>query len=104
MFEFFGPGTEALSATGMATVCNMSAEIGSTSCIFPFTDSMARYLSATKRSGIAQLANSYKDVLFRPDEGAEKHYDDIIEIDLDALEPHTSTGPSHQISLIPFLR
>ncbi|KAL7973218.1 aconitase family domain-containing protein [Trichoderma sp. SZMC 28014] len=68
VFEFFGPGTEALSATGMATVCNMSAEIGSTSCIFPFTDSMARYLSATKRSGIAQLANSYKDVLFRPDE------------------------------------
>jgi aconitate hydratase len=102
VFEFFGPGTETLGATAMATVCNMSAEIGSTSCIFPFTDSMARYLSATKRSGIAKLANSYKDFLLRPDEGAEKHYDDIIEIDLDTLEPHIN-GPftpdlSHPLS------
>ena len=69
VFEFFGPGTETLGATAMATVCNMSAEVGSTSCIFPYTDSMARYLSATKRSRIAQLANSYKNVLLQADAG-----------------------------------
>ncbi|KAF9729399.1 aconitate hydratase [Paraphaeosphaeria minitans] len=102
VFEFFGPGTESLSATSMATVCNMSAEIGSTSCLFPYTDAMARYLSATKRPGIAQLANQYQNVLLRPDEGAEHHYDDVIEIDLDTLEPHIN-GPftpdlSHPLS------
>jgi aconitate hydratase len=67
VFEFFGPGTETLGATAMATVCNMSAESGSTSCIFPYTESMARYLSATKRSVITQLAHTYKNVLLQAD-------------------------------------
>ncbi|OAK99371.1 aconitate hydratase [Phaeosphaeriaceae sp. SRC1lsM3a] len=102
VFEFFGPGTETLGATAMATVCNMSAEIGSTSCIFPYTKSMSRYLSATKRSDLARLADTYKNVLLQADEGAEKHYDEIIEIDLDTLEPHIN-GPftpdlSHPLS------
>lgn len=102
VFEFFGPGTETLGATAMATVCNMSAEIGSTSCIFPYTDSMARYLSETKRSDIAQSANSYRKVLLQADEGADQYYDDIIEIDLSTLEPHIN-GPftpdlSHSLS------
>lgn len=102
VFEFFGTGTETLGATSMATVCNMSAEFGSTSCVFPHTDAMTRYLSATKRSGIAQLANQYRDVLLRADDGAEKYYDDIIDIDLDTLEPHIN-GPftpdlSHPLS------
>lgn len=86
----------------MATVCNMSAEIGSTSCIFPYSDSMGRYLSATKRDNIAKEANKYKDVLLTADVGSENHYDDVIEIDLDLLEPHIN-GPftpdlSHPLS------
>jgi aconitate hydratase len=102
VLEFFGPGTETLGATAMATVCNMSAEIGSTSCIFPYSEAMHRYLSATKRADIAHLANGYKDVLLTADEGAEKHYDTVIEIDLDSLEPHVN-GPftpdlSHPLS------
>ncbi|KAL5404471.1 hypothetical protein PMIN04_012587 [Paraphaeosphaeria minitans] len=102
VIEFFGPGTETLGATAMATVCNMSAEIGSTSCIFPYSESMARYLSATKRSAIARLASGYKDILLRADEGSDHYYDDIIEIDLDTLEPHVN-GPftpdlSHPLS------
>ncbi|GME26186.1 uncharacterized protein LTHEOB_3320 [Neofusicoccum parvum] len=99
--EFFGPGTETLGATAMATVCNMSAEIGSTSCIFPFSDAMARYLSATKRNFIADAARSNMGLL-RADEGSERYYDEIIEIDLDTLEPHIN-GPytpdlSHPLS------
>jgi aconitate hydratase len=102
VIEFFGPGCASLGATAMATVCNMSAEIGSTSCIFPYSESMGRYLSATKRDDIAQEANRYKDVLLTADEGSEHHYDDIIEIDLDTLEPHVN-GPftpdlSHPVS------
>ncbi|KAI4714446.1 hypothetical protein J4E89_000126 [Alternaria sp. Ai002NY15] len=100
--EFFGPGTQTLGATAMATVCNMSAEIGSTSCIFPYSEAMNRYLSATKRADVARLANGYKDILLTADEGSEKHYDTVIEIDLDSLEPHVN-GPftpdlSHPLS------
>ncbi|KAH7126637.1 aconitase family-domain-containing protein [Dendryphion nanum] len=102
VIEFFGPGTSTLGATAMATVCNMSAEIGSTSCIFPYSDSMARYLSATKRADIANLANGYKHVLLTADQGSEQHYDEVIEINLDTLEPHIN-GPftpdlSHPLS------
>ncbi|KAH7345815.1 aconitase family-domain-containing protein [Pyrenochaeta sp. MPI-SDFR-AT-0127] len=100
--EFFGPGTKTLGATAMATVCNMSAEIGSTSCIFPYSDSMARYLSATNRASIASLANGYKDDLLTADQGSEQYYDDVVEIDLNTLEPHIN-GPftpdlSHPLS------
>lgn len=102
VIEFFGPGTSTFGATAMATVCNMSAEIGSTSCIFPYSESMARYLSATKRSDIANLANGYREILLTADQGSEQHYDEVIEIDLDSLEPHIN-GPftpdlSHPLS------
>ncbi|KAL0934881.1 aconitate hydratase [Colletotrichum truncatum] len=92
IIEFFGPGTETLGATAMATVCNMSAEIGSTSCVFPYSEAMARYLAATKREDVAKYANSFKQVLLTADEGSDRFYDDIIEIDLSTLEPHIN-GP-----------
>lgn len=99
--EFFGPGTACLSATSMATIGNMSAEIGATSCIFPYSSSMSRYLHATNRSAIANAAEENIDLLI-PDVGSDKYYDDIIEIDLDELEP-TVNGPytpdiSHPLS------
>lgn len=85
----------------MATVCNMSAEIGSTSCIFPFSDAMARYLTATNRHYIATAARQNLNLL-QADEGSDKNYDEIIEIDLNKLEPHIN-GPftpdlSHSLS------
>lgn len=99
--EFYGPGTQTLGATAMATVCNMSAEIGSTSCIFPYSESMARYLEATKRGFIAEAASQHLELL-TADEGSERHYDEHIEINLDTLEPHIN-GPftpdlSHPLS------
>ncbi|KAM5347539.1 hypothetical protein ACJ41O_007363 [Fusarium nematophilum] len=102
VIEFFGPGTESLGATAMGTVCNMSAEVGSTSCIFPYSPAMARYLTATKRGDIARNADTFKEVLLTADPGSDKYYDDIIEIDLSTLEPHIN-GPftpdlSHPLS------
>ncbi|EME39951.1 aconitate hydratase-like protein [Dothistroma septosporum NZE10] len=87
--EYFGPGTENISCTGMATICNMGAEIGATTSIFPFNDRMYDYLKATKRQHIGDFARSYAQEL-REDEGCE--YDEIIEIDLNTLEPHIN-GP-----------
>lgn len=102
VIEFFGPGTETLGATAMATVCNMSAEVGSTSCIFPYSQAMARYLSATQRGDIARYADSFTETLLTADRGSEDYYDEVIEIDLSTLEPHIN-GPftpdlSHPLS------
>lgn len=92
VIEFFGPGTQTLGATAMATICNMSAEVGSTSCIFPHSPAMDRYLAATKRDYVAEAANQVRDVLLTADEGSHQYYDRVINIDLSSLEPHVN-GP-----------
>ncbi|KAF4499244.1 aconitate hydratase 1 [Fusarium agapanthi] len=102
VIEFFGPGAETLGATAMATVCNMSAEVGSTSCIFPYSQAMARYLTATKRGDISRYADGFTETLLTADHGSDDYYDEVIEIDLSTLEPHIN-GPftpdlSHPLS------
>ncbi|KAL4963431.1 aconitase family-domain-containing protein [Aspergillus stella-maris] len=92
VIEFFGPGTQTLGATAMATICNMSAEIGSTSCIFPYNEAMGRYLEATQRSHVIDRAQEVRTSLLTADEGADNYYDHVIEIDLSSLEPHVN-GP-----------
>src|ERR1700738_118133 len=87
--EYHGPGVESISCTGMATICNMGAEIGATTSVFPFNHRMSKYLHATGRGEIAKLAEKYTE-LMQPDEGAE--YDRLIELDLNTLEPHIN-GP-----------
>lgn len=89
--EYFGPGCASISATGKATICNMGAEHGATTSIFPYDDRMKAYLEATGRGGVARLAGENLDLL-RADDGAEKAYDRILELDLSTLEPHV-TGP-----------
>ncbi len=93
--EFFGPGTASLSATGKATVCNMGAEHGATTSVFPFDARMAVYLRATGRGEIASLAEQFAGAL-RADpeveEQPDKFYDRVVEIDLDKLEPYIN-GP-----------
>lgn len=88
--EYFGDGVDALSCTGMGTICNMGAEIGATTSVFPFNKSMDKYLTSTGRGNIAKFANAYKKDLLSADEGCE--YDQVIEIDLNKLEPHIN-GP-----------
>jgi len=87
--EYFGPGVDSISCTGMGTICNMGAEIGATTSVFPYNVRMHNYLKATSRADIADLADSYSSLL-TPDEGAP--YDRLVEINLDELEPHIN-GP-----------
>ena len=70
--EYFGPGTKTLSATGKGTICNMGAEIGATTSIFPYDEKMAEYLAITGREKVAELANEIKHMLVPDDEVIEK--------------------------------
>jgi aconitate hydratase len=93
--EYFGPGAESLSCTGKATICNMGAEIGATCSLFAYDEKMNEYLSGTNRKEIATLADNIKNYLradFEVYENPEIFYDQVIEINLDALEPHIN-GP-----------
>ena len=93
--EYFGEGADSLSATGKGTICNMGAEIGATCSVFAYDEKMAAYLKATSREEVAALADGIKDYL-RPDKEVyadpKKYYDQVIEINLNELEPHVN-GP-----------
>lgn len=93
--EYFGEGADSLSATGKGTICNMGAEIGATCSLFAYDEKMADYLRGTARADIAELANGVKEHL-RPDAEVyadpAKYYDQLIEINLDELEPYVN-GP-----------
>ncbi|MCX8677409.1 MULTISPECIES: aconitate hydratase [unclassified Apibacter] len=95
IIEYFGEGAESLSATGKGTICNMGAEVGATTSIFAYDENMSKYLKATGRTEIADIADKIKEEL-RSDkevyENPEKYYDQVVEIDLTSLEPHLN-GP-----------
>ncbi|QII72572.1 aconitate hydratase [Apibacter sp. B2966] len=95
IIEYFGEGAESLSATGKGTICNMGAEVGATTSIFAYDENMSKYLKATGRTEIADMADKIKEEL-RSDkevyENPEKYYDQVVEIDLTSLEPHLN-GP-----------
>ena len=95
IIEYFGPGAASLSATGKATICNMGAEVGATTSLFPFDLNMATYLRATGRDDVAEWATAVShyleadmDVQAQPD----SFYDRVIVINLSELEPHIN-GP-----------
>ncbi|KAK0663266.1 Aconitate hydratase [Lasiodiplodia hormozganensis] len=90
VIEYFGEGVSSLSSTGMATICNMGAETGATTSIFPYTEATAAYLDATSRSYLREEASRWRHN-FSADSGAE--YDRVINIDLSKLEPFIN-GPS----------
>jgi aconitate hydratase len=95
IIEYFGEGAESLSCTGKGTICNMGAEVGATCSVFPYDSSMRRYLEATGRKPVADLADQYSGCL-RPDpevaEDPGKYYDQYIRINLSELEPYVN-GP-----------
>jgi aconitate hydratase len=93
--EYFGEGAESLSCTGKGTICNMGAEIGATTSTFGFDQKMSDYLRGTDRADVADLAEQYAEHLTADPEvyeQPEKYFDQLIEIDLSALEPHIN-GP-----------
>lgn len=93
--EYFGDGAESLSCTGKGTICNMGAEIGATTSTFGYDVSMRRYLEATGRTEVADLADQVKEHLTADAEvyaNPEQYFDQVIEINLSELEPHLN-GP-----------
>ncbi|MCL9981498.1 MAG: aconitate hydratase [Bacteroidia bacterium] len=93
--EYFGEGASAMSCTGKGTICNMGAEIGATTSTFGYDDSMERYLRSTGRADVADLANGIREHLNADAEvyaNPENYFDEVIEIDLNTLEPHLN-GP-----------
>ncbi|MBF0107402.1 MAG: aconitate hydratase [Deltaproteobacteria bacterium] len=93
--EYFGEGTASISCTGKATICNMGAELGATTSLFPFDKKMAAYLAATDRADWAKMANEIAADLKADDDvikSPQKYYNKIVEINLDTLEPHI-VGP-----------
>ncbi|MDG1237585.1 MAG: aconitate hydratase [Flavobacteriales bacterium] len=93
--EYFGEGAQSISCTGKGTICNMGAEIGATTSTFGYDDSMRRYLSATGREEVVQLADEIAHHLTGDSEvyeNPENYFDQVIEINLDELTPHLN-GP-----------
>ena len=93
--EYFGDGAESLSATGKGTICNMGAEIGATTSVFSYDEKMGDYLRGTGRADIAEAAAAVRQHLRADDEvyaQPERFYDQLIEIDLNTLEPYVN-GP-----------
>jgi aconitate hydratase len=93
--EYFGEGSTSISCTGKGTICNMGAEIGATTSVFPFDERMSAYLRITNRADVAALAEGLADELTADKEvylNPEKYYDQVIEINLSRLEPYIN-GP-----------
>ncbi|MEI0580500.1 aconitate hydratase [Brachyspira pilosicoli] len=95
IIEYFGEGVNNLSAAGKASICNMGAEVGATTSIFPYDNNIKEYLIATGREEIAKLADENINNLKADEEvynSPEKYYNKIIEINLSELEPYIN-GP-----------
>ena len=95
IIEYFGEGAQSISCTGKGTICNMGAEVGATTSTFGYDESMERYLRATGRAAVAELANTVKLHLTGDPEvyaNPERYFDQLIEINLDELEPYIN-GP-----------
>lgn len=95
IIEYFGEGAESLSCTGKGTICNMGAEVGATTSTFGYDASMERYLRATGRADVAELANAVKAHLTGDPEvyaDPKSYFDEVIEINLSEMEPYVN-GP-----------
>ncbi len=77
IFEYFGPGVENLSTTDRATIGNMGAELGATTSMFPSDRRTREFLESQGRGHV------WTEIVADPD----ARYSEIIELDLDGLEP-----------------
>lgn len=80
VFEYAGPGVSTLTVPERATITNMGAELGATTSIFPADDMTRAFLKAQDReSDFVALAAD-----------ADAQYDQVVKIDLSALEPQVA--------------
>ena len=77
VFEYGGPGVASLSVPDRATITNMGAELGATTSIFPADEKTRDFLAKMGR------ADDFTELVA----DADAEYDEVIEIDLSALEP-----------------
>lgn len=77
IIEYGGEGVKTLSVPERATITNMGAELGATTSIFPSDEITLAFLKAQDR------ADDWTEILPDPD----AQYDEVINIDLCALEP-----------------
>ena len=95
VIEYFGPGCKTISCTGKATICNMGAELGATTSLFPYDERMDTYLKVTGRENLLSTIHNFeKDLVADPEtaQNPEKYYDLVIDINLSELEP-SLVGP-----------
>ena len=93
--EFCGAGLSSLSVPDRATLSNMCPEYGATASLFPVDQQTLRYLETTGRERqLIDLVERYtqEQGMFRTDESATPVFDELLELDLDAVEPSLA-GP-----------
>lgn len=103
VIEYFGEGVKSISCTGKATICNMGAELGATTSVFPYDERMKTYLGVTKRSDTAEVCDKYAHLLSADkevEENPEDFYEMVIDINLSELEPHV-VGPHSPDLAVP---
>ncbi len=101
--EFYGDGLANLPLADRATISNMSPEFGSTCAIFPIDEETVRYLALSGRSTAhVQLISDYARAqsLWRAKGAAPAAYTDVLELDLDSVEPSLA-GPSRPQDRVP---
>ena len=100
--EFFGPGLSALSIADRATLSNMSPEFGATSTLFPVDSNTLKYLNLTGRGALVDLVERYtrEQGLFRTDEDPEPLFNEVLDLDLESVEPSVA-GPKRPQDRVP---
>jgi len=93
--EFCGAGLSSLSVPDRATLSNMCPEYGATASLFPVDQQTLRYLETTGRDRpLIDLVERYtrEQGMFRTDQSSTPVFDELLELDLDAVEPSVA-GP-----------
>jgi aconitate hydratase len=101
--EFCGAGLSSLSVPDRATISNMCPEYGATASLFPVDKQTLRYLETTGRDRqLIDLVERYtqEQGMFRTDESATPVFDEVLELNLDAVEPSVA-GPKRPQDRVP---
>jgi aconitate hydratase A / 2-methylisocitrate dehydratase len=101
--EFCGAGLSSLSVPDRATLSNMCPEYGATASLFPVDHQTLGYLETTGRDReLIELVERYAQAqgIFRTDETPTPVFDELLELDLDAVEPSVA-GPKRPQDRVP---
>jgi aconitate hydratase len=101
--EFFGPGCSTLELADRATLSNMCPEYGATSAFWPVDEETLRYLRFSGREDRVDLVERYakEQGLFRSDDDPEPVFNEVLDVDLSAVEPSVAgpKRPQDRVSL-----